>query len=312
MEIGKMVLMPVMLLCAVNMVSAAGFEYNETPMLMAVAEHAKCRVDFTNGLIDSIVEGVPEASYLTDYQDTLNDDMDELYDLAQRGDRGAFKDYMYGTLQEDFVDTKEAIREARGNFNDWNVSRETKLQLWDDYVALNETYATCNYNTMKGIAEEKLNHMDAILEYGSQRSDELEGKGLDMTEVDRIISDARTVIVEPYESAVDSAETAKEVREAIGDYCLGNGCADGTNYHFFAKVEIAKLNSIVDYLEEDAVEAGLGDEIEEAQGYIDSADGGVQRTGYEQYAEGVGEEIWENIKLASSTIKDIFSQLRGA
>ncbi len=307
----KMMLVPVMLLLAVNVVSAAGFEYDMTPGLMAVYDNAKCRVDFTNDLIDAMADEVPEASYLTDYQDTLNDDMNELYDLAQAGDRVAFREYMQDTLRSDFVDTKDAIRGARDNFDEWNVTLETRLELREDYLSLNETYATCNFNSMKGIADEKLNWMNAALDYWSERSEDLSEKGVDMSGVDATIEDAGNVIIGPFEDAVDSATTGCEVREVIGDYCLGNGCVEGINHHFFAKAEIAKLDAILDYLEEDAIEAGLGDEVEEAESYLESADGGVQETGYEQYAEGVGESIWEDIRSAAGTIKDIFSQLRG-
>ena len=264
----KIMMVPVLLLLAVSVASAARFEYDETPMLLAVYEQAKCRVDFTNDLIDSMVDNIPESEYLSDYQDTLEDNLDELHDLAEDGDRHDFKEYMRGTFQEDFRGTKEAMREARGNFREWNISLETKLELLGDYLSLNETYAECDYEAMQEVADERLNWMNTVLEHWSERSDDLSDKGVDTSGVDDVIEDARETIVDALEDEVDDATTGHGIRKAMWGYCLGNGCPNGKNHHFYAKAEIAKLNGILDYLEEDAEEAGLEEEVDEAEGYL--------------------------------------------
>jgi len=312
MEYNKMMLVPVMLLFAVNVVSAAGFEYDETPFLNAVYENAKCRVDFTNDLIDAMVEEEPSESDLLDYQDTLNADMSELYTLAQAGDRTGFAEHMRGTLKDDFVDTKDAMRESRGRIRNNESAGNGKMnRLRNEYNSLNETYTACNYNTMKNMARERHNWMNHVMEYWKNKSANLAQKGVDTSELDDVIDGAEETIVAPYNNEVNNAGDSSQVRAAMGKYCLGNGCAEGTNYHFYAKAESAKLNGILGYLEEDAEEAGLGSEVEEAQGYLDSANDGVQRTGYEQYAEGVAESVWDDIKSAAETVREIFGELRG-
>jgi|GEM_PF-2016153 len=308
----KILVMPLMLLLAASVVSAVGMKYNETPMLTALYKNAQCRVEFTNGVIDSIIEKVPEAAYLSSYQDMLNDDLAQLYNLAQAGDREAFKDYLKEKFEPDFHSTKEAIRDARRNFTTWGVTPADRRGMLDYYKSLNETYGRCRFDAMKEVAEERLNWMNAALERASERSRNLSARGVNTTELDAVIDGARSAVVEPLEIRMGSATTALEIREALGAYCLDNSCPNGLNYHFFAKSEIARLNGILGYIKEDAIGAGLGSDVETAQGYLDSASAKVQETGNSQYAEGVGESVWNNIRSAAESIKDIFNKLRGA
>lgn len=313
MENGKAIMVPVLLLFAVSAVSAAGFEYDETPMLLAVHDNAKCRVDFTSDLIDSMVEESPEEENLTEYQDTLNEDLDELYDLAEEGDREGFKEYMRNTFEPNFRDAKQAMRESRDRIREGEEQGQGKMwRLRNEYLEHLEDYEGCHYESMKGIAEERVNWMNAVLEHWSERADDLADKGVDTSEMEDVIEDAEETIVDAFEDEVESATTGYGVRKALGGYCLGNGCPNGVNHHFYAKAEIAKLGGILDYLEEDAEEAGLGNMVGEAQGYLDSADGGVQDTGQNQYGQGVSETVWDNIRSAAETLRDIFSELRGA
>lgn len=308
----KIMMVPVLLLLAVSVASAARFEYDEKPMLMAVYENAKCRVDFTSDLIDSMVEESPEEEGLLDYQDTLNDDMDELYGMAQEGNREGFRLYLRETFEPNFREAKEEMREARNRIREGEEQGQGKmLRLRNEYMELNGTYAECHYETMGDIAQERIRWMNQVLAHWSEKSDDISGKGVDTSELDGVVDNAEEEIVDALEDEVDSATTGYQVRKAIGGYCLGNGCPNGKNHHFYAKAEIAKLNGILAYLEEDAEEAGLEEEVSEAEGYLESADGGVQETGQNQYRQGMGESVWNDIKGAAETIRDIFSELRG-
>ncbi len=303
--------MPLMLLLAASVVSAVGMKYNETPMLTALYKNVQCRVEFTNGVIDSIMKNVPEAAYLSSYQDLLNDDLTELYNLAQAGDREGFKNYLKDEFEPDFHATKEAIRDARRNFTTWNVTPADRRNMAEHYKSLNRTYGQCRFDAMKEVAEGRLGWINAALGRASERSKNLSARGVSTSELDAVIDGARGTVVDPLENRINSATTAIEIREALNAYCLANGCPNGLNYHFFAKSEIARLNGILNYIRADAIEAGLGSDVETAQGYLDSASAKVQETGNNQYAEGVKEFVWGNIKSAAETIKSIFNKLRG-
>ncbi len=307
----KMMLVPVMLLFAVSAVSAAGFEYNETPMLAAVHQNAKCRVDFTNDLIDSMIDEAPGEEGLLDYSDTLNEDLDELYDLAQEGDREGFRNYLRNTFEPNFREAKQEMREARERIREGEEQGQGKmLRLRNEYQESYREYERCNYESMNDIAGERLSWMNQVMEHWSNKSAELARKGVDTSELDDVIEGAEETVVEAYGNQVRNAGDAAQVRAAMGAYCLGDGCPNGLNYHFYAKAEIAKLNAILGYLEEDAVDAGLGEEVDEAQGYLDSADEGVQDTGQNQYGQGTSESVWGSIRSAAETLRGIFSELR--
>jgi len=308
----KIMLVPVMLLFAAGVVSAAGFEYDETPMLMAAYENAKCRVDFTNDLIDSTVEEDPDETGLLDYQDALNEDMEELYGLAQAGDRAGFGEYMRGTFEQNFREAKEEMRNARNRMREGDERGNGKmLRLRSEYEGLNGTYAQCNYNTMKNIAQERMRWMNQVMEHWKNKSANLAQKGVDTAELDSVIDDAEETVVGPYANQIQNAGDDKQIRTAMGSYCLGNGCANGLNYHFYAKAEIAKLNGILGYLESDAEEAGLGGQVSEAKGHLDSAGDGVQETGQNQYGHGVSDSVWGNLRNAADAIRSVFRELRG-
>lgn len=308
----RILLVPVMLLFAAGVVSAAGFEYDETPMLMAAYENAKCKVDFTNDLIDSMVEEDPDETGLLDQQDILDSDLEQLYRYAQSGDRAGFREYMRGTFEQNFRETNQEMREARNRMREGGAQGDGRmLRLRNEYQVLNGTYAQCQYNTMKTMAEERHRWMNQVMEYWKNRSADLSRKGVDATELEAVIDDAEETVVEPYANQIRNAGDDRQMRTAMGSYCLGNGCANGLNHHFYAKAEIAKLNGILGYLEEDAENAGLGGQVGEAKGYLDSADEGVQKTGQNQYGQDVSDSVWENIRNAADAIRSVFRELRG-
>ncbi|HIE55161.1 MAG TPA: hypothetical protein EYP90_08285, partial [Chromatiaceae bacterium] len=122
-----LLVLPVLMLLA-----PAGYAAYDTPAgLLAAYENMKCKTDFTIDLIEDMADKIPEAEYLTEYSDALDSHMDELKSLAEDGDKRAYRSYMSENLRPAFTDAKEGIREARGNFREWNVSLETKLDLLD-------------------------------------------------------------------------------------------------------------------------------------------------------------------------------------
>jgi hypothetical protein len=304
----KLLLIPLMvLLLAMPVVSAV--KINDE-MLMGAYDDVKCLTDFENSVITSVTAKVPQASGLSAYTTTLNSDTTQLNAYANAGDEDSFKTYLRGTYESDIKNTNAAIRDARKNFSQWNVSAQTKIALRDDYKNAKDTFTACHLGATKRMANGRVNAFNNVLEKWSEKADNLSAKGIDVTDMRSVISGANSTIVVPLDNSLDNAQTGKDVRDTLRSYCLANGCKNGINYHFYAKIEHAKLQAILDFIKPNATSANLTTQVNFAQSELDSVQASLTSVGTAQYSDGQNKIIWDNLKDAAKTIKEIIKSLR--
>lgn len=274
--------------------------------LESAMDNVVCRVEFSVGVMESHIEHL-DAEELQDHIDTLEADVDELQEYVDDADAEGFRQYLRGTYVPNQQDVRAAVLDAR---LEANMTYEIRQSLMEDYTELKETFDECNYQSIKNFAEAKLEAYDEVLATAQERADNLTEKGVETDGLEQIIEDAEDEIVDPLQSAVDDAEDAQEIRDALRSYCMFNGCFDGTNFHFAAKTNIERLYSILEVVEDDAIEAGLEDEVEAIEDYLADAEDYLQDAGTSQYTTEQAEGVWDNIKDAAETLKEIVSELR--
>ncbi|MBU0527836.1 hypothetical protein KKE92_05110 [Candidatus Micrarchaeota archaeon] len=282
------------------------FDMGKGDGLEAAMDNIGCRADFTVGVLESQIS-ILGADELQDDVDDIEDDVDELVELVDDGDVSGFREYVHGDYSQHMKNARQNALQSR---NQGNMTHGVKAQLRDAYNSLKEDFEACNSESMGRFAQAKIDGYEEILERAGEQSEDLSEKGVDTTALDALIADAEDEIVDPLKDAVDEAETSEELREALGSYCLFNGCANGINFHFAASWQIEKLDSILDLIEDDAEEAGLSDDWDTADEYLVTASENLEDVGTDQYEGTEHDDVWDNIRLASGALKDIISTLR--
>ena len=77
-----------------------------------------------------------------------------------------------------------------------------------------------------------------------------------------------------------------------------------------SKWHIEKLDQILELVQEDAEEAGLDDDWEDAKEYLSDAADALDAVGDDQYEGSERTDVWGNIRSASEALKDVISELR--
>ncbi len=298
----------ILALLLVPMASASPgiFDVPKGDGLEAAMDNVGCRAEFTVGVLESHIS-ILGADELQDDVDEIEDDVDELQALVDDGDVSGFREYVHGDYSQHMKNARQNALQSR---NQGNMTHGVRTQLRDAYNALHEDFEACNLESMERFAQAKIDGYEKILERAGERSEDLSEKGVDTNALDALIEDAEDEIVDPLKDAVDDAQTAEELREALGSYCMFNGCANGVNFHFAAKWQIEKLDSILDLIEDDAEEAGLSDDWNDANEYVETASENLEEVGDDQYEGTEHDDVWDNIRLASGALKDIISELR--
>jgi hypothetical protein len=274
--------------------------------LEAAMENVQCRVQFTIAVMESQMELLGDDD-LQDDVDALEEDLEELQDLADSGDARGFSIYLRETHSGNMQDARQNALQQR---NQGSMTMQVRKELRDAYSEAREDFDRCNNESLANFGEAKLEGYKTIVERLEERADNLSAKGLDTSGLEELIDDVEEQVIEPLEDALDDADTAEEVREALGDYCMFNGCKGGLNFHMAAKWHIEKLDQILELVEDDSEDAGLGDEWDTAKDYVSDADSALDSVGDGQYGGSEHDDVWDNIESASDELKDIISALR--
>jgi hypothetical protein len=135
--------------------------------------------------------------------------------------------------------------------------------------------------------------------------DALSAKGIDVSSLNKIISDATAQIITPLQNAVSSANDATSINNAIKGYCLFDGCANGINFHLAAKFEIAKLQIAFNKINSNQNVSQTS--ITQLQTDITTASGILTQVGTGQYSQDQNTGLWNAIKDAYNVIKTILN-----
>jgi len=277
--------------------------------LETAMDDVKCKNDFTIGVIDSIVTAVPDSSGTLDqYVDMLGDDQSALQSFADQADVDGFRGYVKGTYDPHLKSAREAVMGVRKGAK--NVSNGSKGALVQEYKGLRTTYDACHLEALKAHAREKLDGYGKAIEAASGKADMLKEKGVDTGELEAVIDGAKSDVVDPLESAVDSATDAKGIHSALQGHCLYNGCQDGKNYHFAARFEVKKLDAVLGKLESDPSSGNASAEIASAKGSLGFAQDVLDSNGPSHYSDSQYSSMWDSIKGAAQSIKEALAAMR--
>ena len=282
---------------------ASATNLNNTLTLQKFSNNLKCRVDFYSGVINEMNSLQPSDS-LNQTTAKLQSDLNQIQTYANSGDANSLQQYVKANFESDNSMIKDAVTNWR-QANVKNFTRNQRQGLLSDYNSLKSTFDTCQLNSLKDFANSRISSFqNAIVDY-QKRIDALSAKGIDVSSLNQIISDATSQIITPLQSAISSADDATSINQAIRSYCLFDGCANGTNFHLAAKFEVAKLQIALNTANSNPNVSQTS--ITQLQTDITTASGILTQVGTSQYTQTQNTNLWNAIKDAYSTIKSILN-----
>ena len=170
------------------------------------------------------------------------------------------------------------------------------------YKQLKDTFDSCHLSSLKDYGEGRVTAFESIIANYQTRADAIKAKGVDTTTLDKILSDAKTQIVDPLKSEIEADTDAKTAQATLQKYCLFDGCKTGINFHLAAKFEIAKLNiALLAIQNTNATES----QISQLKTDITSAQSALTSVGTSKYTDTTKSQVWNNIQAANTFIKQI-------
>lgn len=226
--------------------------------LGAANSQVACRANFTIGVIQSL-QGVSSTPDLSSQVSNLQNDLTHLNTLQQGGNLAAFRAYVQGTFDVHLKDARLAVAQWRTD-NRGNLTDSQKNSIATTYSTLKTSFDSCTQDTLKQLGDERVQDFTDEVSRLQNVAENLSSRGVDVSGINTVLQDAQTQIITPLQNAVSSAQTTSDLQNAVKGYCLYNGCTNGTDYHLEARFEIAKINSVVSFLQgKNITQAGQSD-----------------------------------------------------
>ena len=271
-----------------------------------------CKIDFIKGIINSTLTAIPEGEgNLSGFIAVFEDDEKNLQNYADKGDREGFKNYVKEKVEKDLKEARKAVHNWR-SMNAGNVSKEERKALKDDYASLRAEFQECHFNSLKSEVRGRIEAYNTILGNYVKMADRYEERGANVSLLRDVIDDARIQVITPLENIAGNATDINSLNAAFKKYCLFNGCKNGFNFHLAKKFEIAKINSVIEYLRanQNASEAS-NKYLDTAKENIDSASDILSKIGTGKYSEEQEKTFLESVKAAYDALKEARRLLRG-
>jgi hypothetical protein len=285
-----------------NAAFAQNLSVNQT-LLQSAFTNARCKTNFTTAYISRVVSAAPSLSSLSQYSTTLQGYTSALSSLASAGNVTAFRSYVSGTYDPELnriaKNVSSAVRAA-------NLSANTIAGLRQGYNATLASYKACNIQSAKAYALQKLSLFNSsIMSYQKQAND-LNSKGLNSSSLNQMLQLAQSQIVGPFASAINSASNASQISAALNEYCLFDGCKNGTNFHLAAHFGLQSLTIQLSYLEKEKNVSASS--LVPASAFLTNASSILQAVGIKAYVNSQSNNIFGNLTSASKAMQQARKQ----
>ncbi len=282
--------------------SAQNLTANQT-YLIAAAQYAQCKTNFTSAFIGQAASAVPRLSSLGKYSATLQSESAQLASIAAAGSVPAFRAYLSGTYDPEL---NAISANASAQMRAANLSRNQTSQLRLLYNSSLSAYSACRLNSIRSAAMKKLALFNGSIASYQRETNTLSQQGIGTGALNLLLQNARSRIVAPLASAVAGATNSSQVSAALNQYCLFDGCRNGTNFHLAAHFELDKLAAEVSYLE--STRNMSSSSMAAAQADLGNATLMLSTVGNSVYAGSQSGVIFGNLTIASKVIRQAGQQ----
>ncbi|VVB73805.1 Uncharacterised protein [uncultured archaeon] len=285
-------------------------------LLAAGVADMKCRVTYDTGIMNAVIEKFPFlSSQLSLRIPVLQDDLTQMSKFADNGDMRGFHGYLQVNLTQHFkldnAAVKTAIESLRTN-NGGLDKNETKTRMREVKAtndALIETLNKCA-DTNKHVTLVIGYYTDSLTNY-QKRADELAAKGIDTKDLNALITGARSTIVEPLKAATTGVTDGQQLKLAMDTYCLYDGCLNGTNFHFAAKFETARLTHLLTMIAKENMSSAMRTLLGDAENLLDIANTRITSWGTGDVQPADLQSAWGQITSAAKDLHEVFVTVKG-
>jgi hypothetical protein len=167
--------------------------------------------------------------------------------------------------------------------------------------------------SVKEYALRKLNMFNVSIRNYQNQANNLASRGLNASSLNELLQNAQAQIVSPFATAINQASNTSQIRAALNEYCLFDGCRNGTNFHLAAHFSLQSLTIQLNYLETDKNVSSSS--LASVQAYLNNASSILQTVGTKAYVNGQGDNIFDNLSAASKAMQqarkqDAFAKLK--
>ena len=182
--------------------------------------------------------------------------------------------------------------------------------LQSTYKSLRDAESTCF--DVKEYAGLVLDYYSTTLNSYELRAQDLAGRGINASNLLSLVGNARSQAVAPLQNGVNSAANSSQVRMILNQYCLYDGCADGTNFHMAVKFEAMRMADLLAAMSPKAAEEGLSSNVTAAQASLNAANTKISSWGAGDAKPDQLMSAWADIMSAAKGSHSIFIALNGS
>ncbi len=281
---------------------------NDAENLQSYSDRALCNIDFHSKVLSDTAAKVPQASALKSWADKLASDASQLKSMAAANDSAAFHKFVRETLNDDLKAADAAVRNERKNYRAYNVTKNVTEELKEDYKAGKKAFSQCERQNNIKIAQQRVNVYSHFLSQRQEEIVKLEKRNISTAELSAIITEAQDTIVKPIQDAISSGDINR-VAAALKQYCLENGCRNGTNFHFSAKFEQARLAALLSVVKPDANTLSLTAELANVQGNLAESKAALKSVGTADYKSSQRNQVWKPLKSTVEALEKLRQNL---
>src|SRR5437899_8655265 len=305
--------------CALLIIPAAAFAQTgsdqqnqatsgQQSYLNAMLARVTCQTNFETGTVSAAISDIPNMDQTAISSDSgkINTDLKKLTSDTNNGNREQVKTD-FKTFR---TDSKTTTMDLRAAIKNANPSSDQKTKLKSDMASLRATLKSCMFNAGQQLAKARIMAYDTGIQKVQDRTNTLSSKGVDTTQLNKLISQAQTNL-DNLAGSISSATNSSQLKTALQSYCQYNGCKSGINFHFAAQSALTAEQAVLDKIKSNPNSGQYSSQIGQAQTDLINAQNTLNAVGTSKYQGTQQADVWNALHDAHGIIKQLWSELNG-
>jgi hypothetical protein len=156
------------------------------------------------------------------------------------------------------------------------------------------------------IGQYKLTYYEQVLSKSEQAVTDVSQLGIDTSAIESVISGARSGVLKPLQSALDSGDSTRVTNE-LKTKCLFNGTS--YSYHYGSKTDLETMKAVTAKIERIVTIAGYGTQMKDVKTHLDNAEKAIDSVGTRPYTPEETKYISTELMGASVALAEIIQSM---
>jgi hypothetical protein len=220
--------------------------------------------------------------------------------LESVDDRDMFRYNLINYYNPSHENLRNAVKEWKKK--NLNLTKQQRDNIKSNINIIKKEYDECYLKSIKNYSVSRLNSYKNILNYYGKQVESISESGVDVNELNNLLSDANKFVVN-MENQLNQSNNSNMCISVVNMYCLNDGCVNGINYHFSEKYSYIKLKIAFNLIKKE--ESFSEGNISQLSIYIEQIGKGINDVNNNKFSAAEKKSIWENIKASNNLIKEI-------